>query len=73
MGKRAKRGKTETFTLPMAGKVAVVVIAVAALGCGLLSRPASVQPVRIPSARQTLLPPPPAASFSSGSGFRAVA
>ena len=62
MGKRAKRGKTETFTLPMAAKVAVVVIAVAALGCGLLSRPATVQPVRIPSARQTLLPPPPASA-----------
>jgi lipoprotein-anchoring transpeptidase ErfK/SrfK len=61
MSKRARRGKTETLTLPMAGKVAVVAIAVAALGCGLLSRPASVHPVRIPSARQALLPPPPSA------------
>jgi lipoprotein-anchoring transpeptidase ErfK/SrfK len=43
----------------MAGKVAVVVIAVGGLGCGLLSRPASIQPVRVPSARQALLPPPP--------------
>src|ERR1700681_2522460 len=58
MRKRAKRGKTETLALPMAGKVAVVAIAVAALGYGLLSRPASVQPVRKPSARQAPLPPP---------------
>jgi lipoprotein-anchoring transpeptidase ErfK/SrfK len=59
MSKRAKRGKTETLVLPMAGKVAVVVIAVAALGYGLLLHPASVQPVRKPSPRQVLLPPPP--------------
>jgi lipoprotein-anchoring transpeptidase ErfK/SrfK len=60
MRKRTKARKTETLILPMAGKVAVVVIAIAALGYGLLSRPASVQPVRMPSARQALLPPPPA-------------
>ena len=59
MHKRDKGRKTETLTLPMAGKVAVVVIAVGGLGCGLLSRPASIQPVRVPSARQALLPPPP--------------
>jgi lipoprotein-anchoring transpeptidase ErfK/SrfK len=59
MSKRAKRGKTETLVLPVAGKVAVVAIAVAALGYGLLSHPASVQPVRKPSPRQVLLPPPP--------------
>ena len=59
MSKRAKRGKTETPVLPVAGKVAVVAIAVAALGYGLLSHPASVQPVRKPSPRQVLLPPPP--------------
>jgi lipoprotein-anchoring transpeptidase ErfK/SrfK len=58
MSKKARRGKAETLALPMAGKVAVVVIAVAALWYGLLSRPASVQPVRKPSARQALLPPP---------------
>jgi lipoprotein-anchoring transpeptidase ErfK/SrfK len=58
MRKKARRGKTEALALPMAGKVAVVAIAVAALGYGLLSRPASVQPVRKPSARQALLPPP---------------
>ena len=58
MSKKARRGKTEALALPMAGKVAVVAIAVAALGYGLLSRPASVQPVRKPSARQALLPPP---------------
>jgi lipoprotein-anchoring transpeptidase ErfK/SrfK len=57
MSKRATRGKTETLALPVAGKVAVVAIAVAALGYGLLSRPASVQPVRKQSARQVLLPP----------------
>ena len=51
MHKRDKGRKTETLTLPMAGKVAVVVIAVGGLGCGLLSRPASIQPVRVPSAR----------------------
>jgi lipoprotein-anchoring transpeptidase ErfK/SrfK len=62
MRKRTKARKTETLILPMAGKVAVVVIAIAALGYGLLSRPASVQPVRMPSARQALLPPPPAAA-----------
>jgi lipoprotein-anchoring transpeptidase ErfK/SrfK len=60
VSKRAKRGKTETIALPVTGKVAVVAIAVAALGYGLLSRPASVQPVRKPFARQVLLPPPPA-------------
>src|SRR6202161_3344677 len=60
MSKRAKRGKTETLALPAAGKVAVVAIAVAALGYGLLSHPASVQPVRKRSPRQVLLPPPPA-------------
>ena len=59
MSKRARRGKTEPLALPMAGKVAVVAIAVAALGYGLLSHPASVQPVRKPSPRQVLLPPPP--------------
>jgi lipoprotein-anchoring transpeptidase ErfK/SrfK len=60
MRKRAKGRKTETLILPMAGKVAVVAIAIAALGYGLLSHPANVQPVRMPSARQALLPPPPA-------------
>ena len=60
MSKRAKRGKTETLALPVAGKIAVVVIAVAALGYGLLTVPASVQPVRKLSPRQVLLPPPPA-------------
>ena len=58
MSKKARRGKTQALALPMAGKVAVVAIAVAALGYGLLSRPASVQPARKPSARHALLPPP---------------
>ncbi|MCP3402906.1 L,D-transpeptidase [Bradyrhizobium sp. CCGB20] len=52
MGKRAKRGKAETFALPMAARVAIGAVAVAALGYGFLSRPASVQPVRKPSAQQ---------------------
>src|ERR1700679_351734 len=65
MSKRAKRGKTETLVLPMAGKVAVVVIAVAALGYGLLLHPASVQPMRKPSPRQVLLPPLPAPARAS--------
>jgi lipoprotein-anchoring transpeptidase ErfK/SrfK len=60
MSKRAKRGKTETLVLPVAGKVAVVVIAFAALGYGLLLPPASVQPMPKPSPRQILLPPPAA-------------
>ncbi|QQO24540.1 L,D-transpeptidase [Bradyrhizobium diazoefficiens] len=50
MSKRAKRRKAETFALPMAARVAIGAIAVAALGYGLLSRPARVQPVRKPSA-----------------------
>ena len=49
MGKRAKRGKTEALALPMAARVAVGAAAVAALGYGLLSRPASVQPPRPPA------------------------
>jgi lipoprotein-anchoring transpeptidase ErfK/SrfK len=55
MSKRAKRGKAKnTLALPMAGRVAVGVVAVAALGYGLLYRPASVQSVRKPSAHQAL-------------------
>ena len=60
-GKRAKRGKTETFALPMAGKIAVVAIAAGALGYALLSRPATVQPKR-PAAHQALMTPPPASA-----------
>ncbi|MBR0970077.1 L,D-transpeptidase [Bradyrhizobium japonicum] len=52
MGKRAKRGKAETLALPMAGRVVIGAVALAALGYGLLSRPASVQPTRKPSAVQ---------------------
>ncbi|MGY3359468.1 hypothetical protein ACVWZK_006131 [Bradyrhizobium sp. GM0.4] len=36
MGKRAKRGKAQTFAIPMAARVAVGAVAVAALGYGLL-------------------------------------
>ncbi|TFV50528.1 L,D-transpeptidase [Bradyrhizobium niftali] len=54
MSKRAKRGKADTLALPMAGRVAIGVVAVAALGYGLLSRPASVQPTRKPSAPQAM-------------------
>jgi len=54
MSKRAKRGKAKALALPMAGRVAIGAVAVAALGYGLLSRPASVQPIRKPSAHQAL-------------------
>src|SRR5947209_9166919 len=52
LSKRAKRGKADTLALPMAGRVAIGAVAVAALGYGLLSRPLSVQPTRKPSAPQ---------------------
>jgi lipoprotein-anchoring transpeptidase ErfK/SrfK len=52
MSKRAKRGKAETLALPMVGRVAIGALAVAALGYSLLSRPASVQQTRKPSAPQ---------------------
>src|SRR4051794_19255018 len=52
MSKRAKRRKAETLAIPMAARVAIGAVAVAALGYGLLSQPASVQPVRKPSAPQ---------------------
>src|SRR4051812_11695174 len=52
MSKRAKRRKAETLAIPMAARVAIGAVAVAALGYGLLSQPASVQPVRKPSAHQ---------------------
>lgn len=54
MSKRAKRGKAKTFALPMAARVAIGAVAVAALGYGLLSHPTSVQPIRKPSAPQGL-------------------
>ncbi|MBR0958249.1 L,D-transpeptidase [Bradyrhizobium japonicum] len=52
MSKRAKRRKAETLALPMVARVAIGAVAVAALGYSLLSRPASVQPIRKPSAAQ---------------------
>lgn len=52
MGKRAKRGKAEPLALPMVARVAIGAVAVAALGYGLLSRPAGVQ--RKPSAPQAM-------------------
>jgi hypothetical protein len=54
MSKRAKRGKTETLTLPVVGRVAIGALATAAVGYSLLSRPASVQPIKGQSARQVL-------------------
>jgi lipoprotein-anchoring transpeptidase ErfK/SrfK len=54
MGKRAKRGKAETVALPMAARVAIGAVAVAALGYGLLSGPESAQPIRKPAAHQAL-------------------
>jgi len=51
MAKRAKRGKkAETLAIPMAARLAIGAVAVAALGYGLLFRPASVQPARKPIA-----------------------
>ena len=63
--KRAKRGKakTETFALPMAGKIAVVAIAVGAAAYGLLSHPATVQP-KHPAVHQALAPPAPALALA---------
>ena len=52
MSKRAKRGMADTLALPMVGRVAIGAVAVAALGYSLLFRPASVQPIRKPSAPQ---------------------
>ncbi|MDA9406652.1 L,D-transpeptidase [Bradyrhizobium sp. CCBAU 45384] len=54
MGKRAKRGKAETIALPMAARVAIGAVALAALGYGLLSGPENVQPIRKPAAHQAL-------------------
>ncbi|WP_183245947.1 L,D-transpeptidase [Bradyrhizobium sp. cir1] len=54
MSKRAKRGKAKTLALPMVGRVAIGAVAVAALGYGLLSRPAGVQPARKSSASQAM-------------------
>ena len=54
MGKRTKRGRAETVALPMAGRVAVGVIAMAAFGYYLLSSPAIFQPARKPSAHQAM-------------------
>lgn len=64
MGKRAKRGTAETFALPMAGRVAVGVVAIAALGYSLLFRPTSVQPIRKPPAHQALASSTPVHVFT---------
>jgi hypothetical protein len=52
MAKRAKRGKTQTLALPMAGRIAIGVLAAAVVGYGLLSRPETVQPIRKPSVHE---------------------
>ncbi|MBR0785823.1 L,D-transpeptidase [Bradyrhizobium iriomotense] len=52
MSKRAKRKKAEALAIPMAARVAIGAVAVAVVGYGLLSRPASVQPARKPSAHE---------------------
>ncbi|MGY4262942.1 lipoprotein-anchoring transpeptidase ErfK/SrfK [Bradyrhizobium sp. USDA 4519] len=62
MGKRAKRGKTETLALPVAGRVVIGVVAAAALGYGLLWRPAGVQPIRKQAAHQVPAPSSPTPS-----------
>lgn len=52
MSKRAKRRKAETLAIPMAARVAIGAVAIAALGYGLLSGPISVQTMRKPSAHE---------------------
>lgn len=55
MGKRAKRGKAKTLAIPAARfAIGAVTVAVAIVGYSLLSRPASVQPIRKQSAPQAL-------------------
>lgn len=54
MGKRTKRGRAETVALPMAGRVAVGVIAMAAFGYYLLSSPDILQSARKPSGHQAM-------------------
>ncbi|WBL77425.1 L,D-transpeptidase [Bradyrhizobium xenonodulans] len=51
MGKRAKRGRAETLAIPLVARVAIGAVAVAVVGYGLLSPPASVQPIKKPSAQ----------------------
>ncbi|WP_244069493.1 L,D-transpeptidase [Bradyrhizobium sp. Ce-3] len=67
MGKRAKRKKTEALALPVAGRVAIGVVAAAALGYGLLSRPAGVQPARKQAAHQVPAPSTAASSTAAPS------
>ncbi|MDA9544372.1 hypothetical protein ACM43_07360 [Bradyrhizobium sp. CCBAU 45321] len=52
MSKRAKRRKVEAIALPMAARVGIGAVAVAALGYGLLAPAGNVQPARKPSAPQ---------------------
>jgi lipoprotein-anchoring transpeptidase ErfK/SrfK len=54
MGKRTKRGRAETAALPMAGRVTVGVIAMAAVGYYLLSSPSIFQSAHKPSAHQAM-------------------
>ncbi|MFT4119129.1 L,D-transpeptidase [Bradyrhizobium sp.] len=54
MGKRAKRGKAKTLAIPMAGRVAIGAVAVAALGYGVLYHPASMQTARKPAAHDAM-------------------
>ncbi|QOZ23611.1 L,D-transpeptidase [Bradyrhizobium sp. CCBAU 51753] len=59
MAKRAKRAKTEPLAIPVAGRIAIGTVAAAALGYGLLSRPANVQPIPRPSTHQVAAPSAP--------------
>lgn len=52
MSKRAKRRKAEALAIPMVARVAIGAVAVAVVGYGLLFAPASVQPIRKPSASE---------------------
>jgi len=60
MGKRAKRGNTQTLAVPMAVKVSAVGLAFAVLGWFLLSKLEIVHPSRMSSVRQEVLPLPAA-------------
>lgn len=65
MSKRAKRGKAKALAIPVAARVAIGAVAVAVVGYSLLSRPASVQPTRKPSAPQASPQASPQALASS--------
>jgi len=60
MGKRAKGQKIKTITLPLAGKLTVLVMAVGILGFGSFLRPPTVRPPHLIPEHQALVPLPSA-------------